>query len=158
MKIKSWHNIKNIILFISAFFINCAFAAQEIDINAAGLVFDGYDPVAYHLSGQAMEGKESFEIKYLDGKMRFTSETNKDLFLANQDAYLPAYGGYCTYGVRVGKKFNDDPNTWIIKNNQLYFFLNDGTKVIWSKEEEKNLEISDRLWSKVKYKPLSIAE
>lgn len=158
MQTTSRFNSKSIIFLICTFFISYSFAAQEIDINSEGLVFSGYDPVAYHVSGKALEGGKKFEIEHMGGKLRFASEQNKTLFLANQDTYLPAYGGFCAYGVRVGKKFNGDPNSWIIKNDQLYFFLNDGTKVIWSKEEDKNLEISDRLWDKVKHKPLSIAE
>lgn len=160
MHTKSWLNAKEVLIlcFINTFLVHAAFAAQEIDINAEGLVFNGYDLVAYHVSEKAVEGKAAFQIEYMGGKLRFVSEENKKIFLAKQGDYLPAYGGFCAYGVRVGKKFNGVPNSWTIKNNKLYFFLNDATKIIWSKEQDKNLEISDRLWSKVKYKPISVAE
>lgn len=156
MRIKTSCNIKFIMFFISIFFVSKVIAVQEIDVNDAGLIFNGHDPVAYHLLGKALEGKKQFEADYMNGKLRFISKENKELFLANQSNYLPAYAGHCTYGVRMGKKFNGDPNVWAIENDKLYFFLNDGTKAAWLNEKEKNIEISNRLWGKVKYKPLSI--
>ena len=36
---------------------------------------------------------------------------------------LPAYGGFCAYGVALGKKFDDDPRYWKIVDGKLYLNL-----------------------------------
>jgi len=37
---------------------------------------------------------------------------------------LPQNGGFCTYGVSVGKKFDGDPEYHAIIDDKLYVFLN----------------------------------
>ena len=38
--------------------------------------------------------------------------------------YSPAFGGFCAYGVSVGKKFDGDPRYWTVHENRLYLNLN----------------------------------
>ena len=47
------------------------------------------------------------------------SEANKKTFEANPQKYLPAFGGYCAYGVSVGKKFVGDPNVWEVVDGRM---------------------------------------
>ena len=45
-------------------------------------------------------------------------------FEADPAAYLPQNGGYCTFGVSVGKKFDGDPEFQAVIDEKLYVFLN----------------------------------
>lgn len=48
------------------------------------------------------------------------------MFEVNPQKYLPAYGGYCAYGLGVGKKFVADPEVWKIVDGKLYLNLDKG--------------------------------
>ena len=47
---------------------------------------------------------------------QFSSKSNKEIFEANPEKYVPAYNGYCAFGVSVGKKFIGDPEVWRVKH------------------------------------------
>ena len=46
-------------------------------------------------------------------------------FKASPSRYLPQNGGFCTFGVSVGKKFDGDPKFAAVIDNKLYLFLNE---------------------------------
>lgn len=39
----------------------------------------------------------------------FASKATRDRFAGDPDRYLPQYGGFCAFGVAVGKKLDADP-------------------------------------------------
>ena len=69
-------------------------------------------------------GRSDLEVEYKGGKYLFVSPENSDEFKANPEKYLPQYGGYCAFGVAMGKKFDIDPGSWRIVDEKLYFNLN----------------------------------
>src|SRR5262249_23005790 len=100
--------------------------AQDL-YDTPGLV--GYDPVAYFTDGKPMRGS-GHHVTVHDGvTYAFTSKEHKKLFEADPQKYLPAYGGYCAYGVAVGKKIVIDPGAWENVDGETYFKLDkDGQK------------------------------
>src|ERR687891_2658590 len=81
--------------------------AQDL-YNTPGLV--GYDPVAYFTDGKPMRGS-GYHVTVHDGvTYAFTSKVHQEMFEANPRKYLPAYGGYCAYGVAGGEKIVIDPD------------------------------------------------
>ena len=44
--------------------------------------------------------------------VKITRLTGRDAFKADPERYAPQYGGFCAYGVAVGKKFDIDPSSW----------------------------------------------
>ena len=84
-----------------------ALASDEINVEDEHALH-GYDPVSY-FSGKPTHGKDKFfsinnEVKYL-----FASVENKQIFDGDPEHYIPMYGGYCAYGVRMGKKLDNNP-------------------------------------------------
>lgn len=130
-------------------------AAEEVNQNEQGIMLHGYDPVSYHLNGQPKPGNSSNQAEYQGGIYYFSSAANRDLFVSDKARYAPAYGGYCSYGVRVGKKFDIDPLSWKIVDKTLYLQLDQGTHIIWSKDIGKNIDIANKLWPKIKNQPSS---
>ena len=128
-------------------------ASEELNANTDGVVIEGYDPVAYFLDNKPTKGKPSFSAKFEGGTYFFANKENRETFLASPGAYTPAYGGWCSYGVRVGKKFRIDPNAWKIVDNRLFLQLDQGTQKVWLKDQAKNIEIADRLWPSLKSMP-----
>src|SRR5215467_15583515 len=92
--------------------------AQDYTRNTPGLA--GYDPVAYFTDGKPMRGSGN-HVTLQDGvTYAFTTEEHKKMFEANPQKYLPAYGGYCAYGVAAGEKFVVDPEEGKIVEWRLY--------------------------------------
>ena len=66
--------------------------------------------------------------------------------------YLPAYGGYCAFGVSVGKKFYGDPDVWEIVDGRLYLNLDNSVKKIWVQDIPGRIKDANRKWSRIKNK------
>jgi YHS domain-containing protein len=126
-----------------------AFAADEANLNRQGVAIHGYDPVAYFDDARPVRGSESLSARHNGVAYRFSSQENLQKFTANPDKFAPAYGGWCSYGVRVGKKFDIDPNAWKIEGGRLFLQLDLGTQKVWDKDRIKNIEIADRLWPNI---------
>jgi len=129
--------------------------SQSIDYNTKkGYAVNGYDVVSY-FNKEPMEGKKEFTTTYDGVNYKFFSKGNMEKFIAKPKVYLPKYGGYCAYAVAVnGKKVNVDPETYEIRNGELYLFYNKGknnTLQFWLKESPTDLKSkADKNWEKIK--------
>jgi len=92
--------------------------AQDYAHSTPGI--SGYDPVAYFTEGKPVKGNGYNVVDFRGVTYAFASEENKEMFEANPEKYVPAYGGWCAYGVAVGKKFVADPEVWKIVKGKLY--------------------------------------
>jgi YHS domain-containing protein len=122
--------------------------AQDYTRNTPGLA--GYDPVAYFTDGKPLRGSGN-HVTIQDGvTYAFTTEEHKKMFEANPQKYLPAYGGYCAYGVAVGKKFVVDPEAWKIVDGKLYLVMDKDIKKAWEKDIPGHIKKAEANWSKIK--------
>ena len=113
---------------------------------------NGYDPVAYFTEGKPVKGY-GWNVTEHDGvTYMFANKKNKKLFEADPEMYLPQYGGYCAYGVAVGKKFEIDPEVWKIENGKLYLNLDEGIQKKWNKDIPGYIQKADANWSEIKEK------
>lgn len=113
---------------------------------------NGYDPVAYFTEGKPVKGN-GWNVAEHDGVIyMFANKKNKKLFEADPEMYLPQYGGYCAYGVAVGKKFEIDPEVWKIENGKLYLNLDEGIQKKWNKDIPGYIQKADANWSEIKEK------
>ena len=85
----------------------------------------------------------------------FASEDNKKKFEANPQKYIPAYGGYCAFGVTEGKKFATDPEAWKIVDGKLYLNLDKDAQAEWGKDVPGNIRKADSIWPRIKDTPPS---
>jgi YHS domain-containing protein len=115
----------------------------------------GYDPVAYFTDGKPVRGS-GYHVAVQDGvTYAFANAEHKKLFIANPNRYLPAYGGYCAYGVAVGKKFVADPEVWKIVDGRLYLNLDKGIQDKWQKDVPGYIKKADKNWGEIKDKNAS---
>jgi YHS domain-containing protein len=102
-----------------------ALAVDEVDVSTGatiagpGLAVHGHDVVAYFADGTPTAGSDEFAHVYDGATYRFASRANLDAFKADPAKYAPAYGGFCAYGVAVGKKFDGDPRFWKMVDGRL---------------------------------------
>lgn len=100
------------------------YAQQELAIN-------GYDVVAYFVDGHPVPGSDNHVIHWKGAIWRFASAEHLALFEANPYAYAPQFGGYCAYGVALGKTSAGDPAAWIIHDGKLYIASSPAIRDRW---------------------------
>jgi YHS domain-containing protein len=71
-----------------------------------------------------VNGSPFITIEYRGATYFFATEEHKKLFVENPAKFAPQYGGYCAYGVSLGKLFPVDISTWQVRDGKLYLNLN----------------------------------
>ncbi|NVO57109.1 YHS domain-containing protein [Rhodobacteraceae bacterium B1Z28] len=133
-----------------------AFAADEINvssgISAAGapLAVHGVDVVTLVNDGNPVDGFATHSATYDGASYYFTTAENREAFEANPAAYLPQHGGFCSFGVSVGKKFDGDPDQYLVADGKLYLFLNAATRASFLEDVSGTSKTADSQWSNIK--------
>lgn len=129
-----------------------AFAADEFNtapgLTAAGapLGLHGVDPVAFIDIGNRVEGRAEFTAVHEGVAYYFSTEGNMRKFKRNAATYTPQNGGFCTFGVSVGKKFDGDPQFADVRDGKLYVFLNEEIFNAYQKDETGTISTADEKW------------
>lgn len=132
------------------------FAADEYNtsngLTAAGapLGMHGVDPVAFVDLGNRIDGAANHTAVHDGVAYYFSSKETMDTFTADPAAYLPQNGGFCTFGVSVGKKFDGDPQFAAIVDDKLYLFLNEEIFRAFQKDEAGTIAKADENWKKIR--------
>lgn len=134
-----------------------AFAADEYNtsngLTAAGapLGLHGVDPVAFIELGNRIDGSARETAVYDGVAYYFDSAESKAAFEANPEKYLPQNGGFCTFGVSVGKKFDGDPEFAALVDGKLYVFLNQEIFEMFQKDPEGTIAKAEDNWVKIRH-------
>ena len=107
----------------------------------------GYDPVAFHSVGRAVKANPYISAEYAGYNFLFASEKNRDLFSENPDRFMPAFGGYCAFGVSLGVFFPVEIDTWEIINGKLIFNYSKGISEKFHENLEENMKRAETNWS-----------
>lgn len=122
------------------------------DVTQSTPGISGYDPVAYFTDGKAMKGSGYHVADYKGVTYAFASKDHRQLFEDNPEKYVPAYGGYCAYGVAVGKKFVSDPEAWKVVDGTLYLNLDKDIQSKWLQDVPGYIKKSEANWKEIKDK------
>lgn len=107
-----------------------AFAYDEnstasVNVDAKHVALRGHDPVAYFTVKAPTSGDAKFSAKHGGMTFHFASATNRDMFKASPEKYVPRFGGFCAMGVALGKKLDGDPAVWhVAADGHLYLNVN----------------------------------
>ena len=129
--------------------------ARGLSLAGAPLALHGYDAVAYFTDGAPKLGSDSITVVHDGAAYRFASQQHADLFKANPAHYVPQFGGYCAYGVALGKKFDGDPRLWKIHKDRLYLNLNPDIVAAFEKDVTGNIKKADSNWTGIRHKPVA---
>ena len=112
------------------------------NVPAHGVALEGYCPVAYFAVNKPVRGKKEFAADYNGITYHFVSAEARDLFNKSPKKYIPAYGGWCAFGMAIKDKFPVDPTNFKIVDGTLLVFLRNA-KVdaleLWNGKNEKQL-------------------
>ncbi|MEZ5893476.1 MAG: YHS domain-containing (seleno)protein [Parvularculaceae bacterium] len=145
-------------LMLASAFAVPALAADEYNtvpgLTAAGapLGFHGVDPVAFIDIGNRIDGTAKFTAVHDGVAYYFASQENMNAFRKNPAKYAPAYGGFCTFGVSVGKKFDGDPKFADVRNGKLYVFLNEEIFRMYQKDKDGAIAKAEKNWKEIQHK------
>lgn len=127
-------------------------SAMAADYTHSTPAVQGYDVVSYHTSKRPLRGNGNFVATHDGATYQFSSKANLETFKADPDQYVPAYNGYCAFGVSVGKKFIGDPEVWRIVDGRTYLNLDTGIQSEWLKDVPGRVKTADRSWKRIKHK------
>lgn len=134
-----------------------AFAADEHNtvpgLTAVGapLGLHGIDPVAFIDIGNRIDGTARYTAVHDGVAYYFSSEANLKAFKKSPEQYVPQNGGFCTYGVSVGKKFDGDPRYAAVENGKLYVFLNEEIFHAFDKDRAGTIAKAERNWKQIRH-------
>lgn len=115
------------------------------------LGLQGYSPVSYFEDGPEV-GSPAFPVSYEGVTYFVTDAAQAKKFNNNPGRYVPAYGGWCAFGMAVEDHFVVDPSSYKIINGKLHLFLKNpdvDAKALWDKEGDAACKVkADRFWSK----------
>ena len=133
-----------------------ALAVDEVNVSKGatipgpGLAVHGHDVVAYFTDGAPTLGSAELAHVFDGATYRFASQANLDAFKADPAKFAPAYGGFCAYGVAVGKKFDGDPRFWRVVDGRLYLNLNADIQATWLEDVPGNIVEAEANWAEIR--------
>ncbi len=124
-------------------------------VDESNFAASGYDVVAYHDLEQApvgqpqpeaVPGKADITADYNGATWAFSTEENRDKFLADPAAYAPQYDGHCAYGVAQGGKVPGNPNLWRIVDDKLYLNITPTVVGFWEEDIAGQIGVAEDKW------------
>ncbi len=112
------------------------------NVPSHGVALEGWCPVSYRERGGPRRGSPQFTAGHLGATYWFSSAAAKEAFLLDPERYVPAFGGWCAYGMAVQDKFPVDPLRWKIVDDRLLVFLRNGhvdALSLWDAGDERAL-------------------
>ncbi|MFM2606707.1 YHS domain-containing (seleno)protein [Vibrio chagasii] len=125
-------------------------ADLDMSVDSNDLAIKGYDPVAYFDSKGPVKGTPEFTATYKNAIYQFVSSENRDQFREDPQAYAPQYGGYCAFGVAMGKKFETDPLAWKVEDGKLYLNLDKSVQKRWLENTQEFIQDANNNWTTIK--------
>ncbi len=126
---------------------------HSYNLPAHGIAIEGYSPVSYFTEGKAVRGNEAFAVDHNGVTYHLASAEQAQLFRSNPDKYLPAYGGWCAFGMAKQDKFPIDPHNFKIVEGRLMLFLKNQSVdalALWNKGTEgQYVKQAEAHWKKV---------
>ena len=142
---------KSILMTVAAL-IAFAGTANAGEYSHSLLAVQGYDVVSYQTGKRPVRGTGHFVAVHDGATYQFASKANLDAFNADPERYVPAYNGFCAFGVSVGKKFIGDPEIYRVVDGRLYLNLDATIQDDWLKDVDGRIKSADSLWDEIKDK------
>ena len=121
-----------------------------VNLSQGDVAIQGHDPVAYFTQNAAVPGSPEFTAAHAGATYRFASAANREAFEADPARYVPAYGGFCAFGLVYGQKVDIDPLAFSIVDDTLYLNVNKSVQQRWSKDVPGNVSEADANWPRIR--------
>ena len=124
-----------------------ALAGDLLNVSGASkAAVSGYDTVAFFTDAKPVNGSPFISAEYQGATYFFASEEHKTLFTSKPQKYVPQCGGFCAFGVGLGKLFPVDINTWQVRDGKLYLNLNGDILKKFNADFDGNVAKAEKNW------------
>lgn len=142
--------MKNIYLtataaFVALFLSVASFAGPQF-VDKKNRAVAGYDTVAYFTESKPVKGDSAISAEWNGATWLFSSQENKELFVASPEKYAPAYDGHCAFAAAQGDKVKVDPTAWTIVDGVLYLNYNAKVRTRWEQDIPGFIADADANW------------
>jgi YHS domain-containing protein len=128
--------------------------SNGLTLTGNPLGMHGVDPVSM-FEGEAPRIGDAVHTSKHDGvDYYFATEEAKRLFDVDPGAYLPQFGGFCAFGVYVGKKLDGDVRYADIKDGKLYLFVNAAILEKYLENSEEVIATAHATWPDIRTAPV----
>jgi len=125
--------------------------SQIINADPHGrITLQGHDAVAFHVDGEQIKGEPTITAEWLGYTYLFTTDANKAMFEEQPEKYIPAYGGYCSYGVSLDVLAPVDIDTWEIIDGRLYLQFSQATQKKFAQNRDECILRANDNWGKIR--------
>ncbi|MCB1491617.1 MAG: YHS domain-containing protein [Rhodobiaceae bacterium] len=137
-----------------------ALAADEYNVSTgttlsgAGVALRGDDVVALATGLEVAAGYAKYTVERDGVAYYFASEETMKQFAADPERYLPQFGGFCAFGVAIGKKLDAAPRYADIVDGKLYVFLNAVAFAKYKEDKAGTLAKAERNWPAMHHLPV----
>ena len=133
-------------------FLGLAVVAHADVFAVSTPAIGGYDVVSYHTHKRPLRGTGHYIAEHAGATYLFASQEHLEKFRQDPERYVPAYGGYCAFGMAKGKKFIGDPEVWRVVEDRLYLNLDARIQDDWLKDVPGYIDAANTNWKKIKDK------
>ncbi|MGN6490599.1 MAG: YHS domain-containing (seleno)protein [Agriterribacter sp.] len=143
--------MKFLVLLFTLFAFACTASQEQKPVVFApdNIALKGYDVVSFFNSEGPVMGQDSLTTEWNNVTWKFSSGAHLDSFKKAPEQYMPAYGGYCAYGMSKGYKAPTQADTWYLQDGRLYFNYNKEVQATWNKNRDSLIEKADKNWPDV---------
>ena len=117
-----------------------------LNLNKSGVAIQGYDPVAFFTQNKPVKGSPQFQSNFKGATYYFASAENKASFDASPAKYEPQFGGFCAYGVSIGRLIPIKVEAFQIVNGRLLLQYDFDVKEKFNQDQAGNLLKADNNW------------
>jgi len=110
----------------------------------------GYDLVNYFTNNAAELGVKEYSSTYEGIEYHFKNQDHLDLFTKNPSQYLPAYGGWCSMTLAMGRATTPTYDNFKIIDGELHLFertLSVNGQLLWIANPDENATLAGENYS-----------
>lgn len=99
----------------------------------------GRDVVSYFKNDKPLDGSEKYTANWDSTTWQFSSDENRQLFLADPEKYAPQFGGFCPVALSKNKFKVGHVNQYHVNDDKLYLNYKKSAQKQFSKEPDNFL-------------------
>ena len=117
--------------------------------HRAGVALRGFDTVAWFSESRPRRGIAVHGAMWRGVAWHFASAETLARFEAQPEAFAPAFGGFCAFGVARGYKVDIDPEAWHIRADRLYLNYDRGVQRQWLRDMPGYITAAEANWPRL---------
>jgi hypothetical protein len=117
--------------------------------HRGGVMLRGFDTVAWFAEARPRRGTSAHQLRWAGATWHFATADHRDRFAATPEAFAPAFGGFCAFGVARGYKVDIDPAAWRIHDGRLYLNYDLGVQRQWQADIPGHIAAAEANWPRL---------